>query len=95
MKILVALILALAPLAMAGSAAAQDNPIPTQSSEPILPDPVRGAGANYPPSAVTADQAYAGGTPRTTLRGDCSSFNPCALPSSAPHKLGPVAGLPQ
>jgi hypothetical protein len=77
-------------MAMVQAATAQDNPIPSQSSEPVLPDPVRGQGANYPPAAVTADQAY-GGPPRMIAHGECSALNPCALPSSAPHRLGPLA----
>jgi hypothetical protein len=59
------------------------------STEPVLPDPVPNRGANYPPSAVTADTAY-GGPPKMTPHLNCSPLNPCALPSSEPRKLGPL-----
>jgi hypothetical protein len=59
------------------------------SSDPVLPDPVPNQGVAYPPSAVTADTAYAG-PPKMIPHNGCTAFNPCAVPSSGPHKLGPL-----
>lgn len=73
-------------LAMPNAALAQMS---SSSADPVLPDPVPNQGATYPPSAATAGMAY-GGPPRMDPRNGCSAFNPCALPSSAPHKLGPL-----
>ena len=85
-------ILAAFIMALPGVAWAQDNPLSSGiSAEPVLPDPVPTQGANYPPSAATATTAY-GGPPRFTPAAPCSALNPCALPSSAPHKLGPLVG---
>jgi hypothetical protein len=61
----------------------------SSSADPVLPDPVPNHGAAYPPSAVTADTAYAG-PPKMTPRTQCTPLNPCAASSSAPHKLGPL-----
>jgi len=77
--------LALFSFGLAGVAAAQENPAPLRSAEPVLPDPVPGRGANYPPSAVTADTAYAG-PPREIPNKECDPANPCAFDSSAPGK---------
>ncbi len=79
--ILIALSLALPNVAMAQMSYG--------SSGPVLPDPVANHGADYPPSAATAGIAY-GGPPKTALRNPCTAFNPCALASSAPHKMGPM-----
>jgi hypothetical protein len=61
----------------------------SSSTDPVLPDPVPNQGVAYPPSAVTADTAYAG-PPKMTPHSQCTPLNPCAVPSSAPHKLGPL-----
>jgi hypothetical protein len=71
--------------AMAQSTA---DSLPSTAADPILPDPVPGHGWNFPPATVTADQAYAG-PPLATPRQDCSPLNPCAVPSSGPHKMAP------
>lgn len=59
----------------------------TSSADPVLPDPVPNHGTQYPASTATADAAY-GGHAKVVLRNSCTSLNPCALPSSAPHPLG-------
>ena len=64
--------------------------IATGSSDPVLPDPVQGRGAQYPPSAVTTTEAYMG-PPHLRTDNACTSYNPCALPSSAPHRLGQLS----
>jgi len=73
-------------------ARAQSSPLSCTAVEPILPDPVPGAGADLSPSAATAGEGYVGPPLR---KADpsliCSPFNPCALPSSTPRKL---KGLP-
>jgi hypothetical protein len=84
MKTLFQVLLAAFLLLLPNVAAAQMS---SSSSDPILPDPVPNRGAAYPPSAVTAGAAYAG-PPRMIPRNECTPLNPCALPSSAPHKLG-------
>jgi hypothetical protein len=61
----------------------------SSSADPVLPDPVPNQGVAYPPSAVTADTAYAG-PPKMTPHTQCAPLTPCAVPSSAPHKLGPL-----
>jgi len=61
----------------------------SSTSDPVLPCPVPNQGVAYPPSAVTADTAYAG-PPKMTPHNGCTALNPCALPSSDPHKLGPL-----
>jgi hypothetical protein len=63
------------------------------SSDPVLPDPVPNQGVAYPPSAVTADTAYAG-PPKIAPHNGCTPLNPCAQASSAPHKLGPLVNAP-
>jgi hypothetical protein len=79
--ILIAFSLALPNVAMAQMS--------SSSSDPVLPDPVPNHGVAYPPSAVTADTAYAG-PPKMTPHTQCTALNPRAVPSSAPHKLGPL-----
>ena len=64
--------------------------IAASATDPVLPDPVTGRGTQYPASAATEGQAY-NGQPKSPPRKDCTALNPCALPSSAPHKLGPLA----
>jgi len=61
----------------------------SSSSDPVLPDPVPNQGVAYPPSAATADAAYAG-PPKMTPHNGCTALNPCAQASSDPHKLGPL-----
>ena len=61
----------------------------SSSADPVLPDPVPNQGVAYPPSAVTADTAYAG-PPKMTPHTQCAPLNPCAAASSDPHKLGPL-----
>jgi hypothetical protein len=61
----------------------------SSSTDPVLPDPVPNKGADYPPSAVTADTAY-GGPAKMKSNAQCSALNPCAVSSSEPHKLGPL-----
>jgi hypothetical protein len=61
----------------------------SSSADPVLPDPVPNQGVAYPPSAVTADTAYAG-PPKMTPHAQCTPLNPCAVSSSEPHKLGPL-----
>jgi hypothetical protein len=73
-------------LAVPNVAAAQMS---SSSADPVLPDPVPNQGVAYPPSAVTADTAYAG-PPKMTPHSQCTALNPCAQASSAPHKLGPL-----
>ena len=70
------------------AAAAQTTPLPSSSPEPILPDPSPGAGANYPPSAATAGEAY-NGPPleKADPALQCSPANPCAYPASTPRPL--------
>lgn len=77
-------------LTVASSAAlAQSSSLPTPGGgEPVLPDPVPGVGADYPPSAATAGQGYVG-PPLRKADPDltCSPWNPCAYASSTPRKL--------
>jgi hypothetical protein len=61
----------------------------SSSTDPVLPDPVPNQGVAYPPSAVTADTAYAG-PPKMTPHTQCAPLTPCAQASSEPHKLGPL-----
>lgn len=82
-------VFALMLMGLSGLALAQTNPLSSSTSaEPVLTDPVPGAGADYPPSAATAGEAYVG-PPLEKADPDlgCSPFNPCAYPSSAPRKL--------
>jgi hypothetical protein len=65
----------------------------SSSTDPVLPDPVPNRGVAYPPSSVTADTAYAG-PPKMTPHTQCTALNPCAVSSSAPHKLGPLVNSP-
>jgi hypothetical protein len=84
MKTIFPILLAASLLLLPDVAASQMS---SSSSDPVSPDPVPGQGADYPPSAVTAGTAY-GGPPKMIPGDACTPFNPCALPSSAPHKLG-------
>lgn len=73
---------------VAGPALAQAyEPIPATQSGPYMADPVPGTGADYPPSAATATEAYVG-PPKDHPAEACSALSPCALASSAPRKLG-------
>jgi hypothetical protein len=81
-----ALILIAFSLALPNVAMAQMS---SSSTDPVLPDPVPNRGVAYPPSAVTADQAYAG-PPKVTPHTQCAPLNPCAAASSDPHRLGPL-----
>lgn len=69
-------------------AAAQENSLPAQSSEPILPDPVPNQGVDIPAGVATAVTAY-GGPPKAIPQANCTPLNPCALASSDPRKSGP------
>ena len=78
---------------------AQGDSLPSTGAEPMLPDPVPGTGADYPPSAATAGQGYVG-PPLRKADPDltCSPWNPCAYNSSTPGKpkgpgLAPPARL--
>lgn len=75
-------------------ALAQIDSMASTTAEPALPDPVPGQGANIPPSMATSGTAY-GGPPLGTPRQDCSPFNPCAVPSSAPRDPGVLDRLAQ
>jgi hypothetical protein len=82
-------LLALMTLLSPGAAMAQ---LASTRNTPVQPDPVPGQGANYAPSDATATTAYMGPA-RDDLHNDCTEFNPCALPSSAPHPLGQLGDL--
>jgi hypothetical protein len=84
-----AVLLSLITALSSGTAMAQ---LESSSTDPAMSDPVPGKGTQYPASAATADQAY-GGQPRPAARNDCSETNPCAVTSSAPHKLGQLDDL--
>ena len=78
--------------AMPGVALAQTDPLAGTYTPPVIPDPVPGHGADFKPSDATATEAYMG--PGHAAPNDpCTEFNPCALPSSAPHALGRLDGL--
>jgi len=76
----------------AGLALAQTDPLAGHTAQAVIPDPVPGQGADFAPSAATATEAY-GGPPRLMPDDPCTEYNPCALPSSAPHKLGTLRDL--
>jgi len=88
---LFSLAVSLAAFSLGGTAAAQQNPQPLRSSEPVLPDPVPGRGADYPPSAATADTAYAG-PPKEIPNKECDPANPCAFVPPVPGMSGAKAG---
>jgi hypothetical protein len=81
-------------LAAPDLALAQSDGISSTASDPILPDPVPGQGANFPASTATSGTAY-GGPPLATPRQDCSPSNPCAVSSSAPRDPGVLNRLAQ
>jgi hypothetical protein len=86
-------IAALLAASLAQPAPAQTNPLSRSSSVPaVQPDPVPGQGADFAPSEATATTAYMGAA-RDDLHNDCTAYNPCALPSSAPHPLGQLGDL--
>lgn len=61
--------------------------------EPVLPDPVPGTGAYFPPQLVTAGVASV----KETLGAgqvSCSAARPCALPSPALDRMIPAQGSP-
>ena len=88
LALLTATFAALAPVL----AQAQTDPLSGQSAASVMPDPVPGQGADFKPSAATATEAYMG-MPRLERDTSCTEFNPCALPSSAPHPLGQLSDL--
>ena len=76
-----------ASFAMGMPALAQTDPLSGPSTIVVQPDPVAGQGTDFKPSDATATEAYMG-PPRLERDTSCTEYNPCALPSSAPHALG-------
>ena len=92
LKTTIAVLLA-ASFALAVPALAQTDPLSgSPSVAAVQPDPVPGKGANFVPSDATATEAY-GGPAHVALDNSCTEFNPCALPSSAPHPLGQLSNM--
>lgn len=87
-------ILAAALSFVSAVALAQTDPLAGHTAGPVMPDPVPGQGADFKPSDATAIEAY-GGPPRAAPSDPCTEFNPCALHSSAPHRLGQLDNLPK